>query len=225
MGNKSAYWTDLADYDIETARAMLQTGRYLYVGFMCHQAVEKVLKAVIAGAGASPPKIHGLMKLARQGEIYNSMNEEQKDLLDTLDPLNIATRYPEQRAKSKARVHAHAGAMRGYFSGNRGIAVLDKATAIDLAQRYAFEVEKFLKPRAIVLYGSYANGTASEYSDIDIAVILDGFSGDYLETSKQLYKLRRNISADIEPVLLDSTLDENGFVAEVLRTGQVLRNH
>lgn len=97
--------------------------------------------------------------------------------------------------------------------------MLDKETVVNMAQRYAFEVEKLLKPQAIVLFGSYVKGTAHDNSDIDIAVILDGFSGDYLETSKQLYRIRRNISADIEPVLLDSTSDESGFVAEVLRTG------
>ncbi len=30
------YWIDIADYDLKTAEAMLETGRYLYVGFMCH---------------------------------------------------------------------------------------------------------------------------------------------------------------------------------------------
>jgi len=100
MDNKSTYWLDLADYDIETAQAMLQTGRYLYVGFMCHQTTEKALKAVIAKDEAIPPKIHGLMKLAQQGGVYGAMTEHQKDLLDTLDPLNIAVRYPEQKAKT-----------------------------------------------------------------------------------------------------------------------------
>ncbi|HDP80310.1 MAG TPA: HEPN domain-containing protein [Spirochaetes bacterium] len=42
---KTQYWQDMAGYDLETARAMLSTGRYLYVGFMCHQTVEKSLKA------------------------------------------------------------------------------------------------------------------------------------------------------------------------------------
>lgn len=41
---KVTYWLDSADYDLETAKAMLDTGRLLYVGFMCHQTVEKVLK-------------------------------------------------------------------------------------------------------------------------------------------------------------------------------------
>jgi len=93
---------------------------------------------------------------------------------------------------------------------------------MSLSRRYASEVERYLQPQAVVLFGSHAKGTAHADSDIDIAVILNGFTGDYLEASRQLYKLRRHISADIEPVLLDSSLDESGFVAEVFRTGQVL---
>ncbi|MCL2494800.1 MAG: HEPN domain-containing protein [Oscillospiraceae bacterium] len=102
MNDKTQYWLDLADYDIETARAMLQTKRLLYVGFMCHQTAEKALKAIIANNDDAPPKIHGLMKLAQLGGVYDTMSEEQKDLLDTLDPLNIAARYPEQKAKLAA---------------------------------------------------------------------------------------------------------------------------
>ena len=102
MNSKAQYWVDLADYDIETARAMLQTKRWLYVGFMCHQTAEKALKAIIANGDAAPPKIHGLMKLALLGDIYDAMSEGQKDLLDTLDPLNIAARYPEKKAKLAA---------------------------------------------------------------------------------------------------------------------------
>lgn len=40
---KVAYWLDIADYDMDTAQAMYGTGRWLYVGFMCHQVVENVL--------------------------------------------------------------------------------------------------------------------------------------------------------------------------------------
>ncbi|MDR1321409.1 MAG: HEPN domain-containing protein [Gracilibacteraceae bacterium] len=41
MNERVEYWLELADYDFETAKAMLQTKRYLYVGFMRHQAIEK----------------------------------------------------------------------------------------------------------------------------------------------------------------------------------------
>ena len=103
--------------------------------------------------------------------------------------------------------------------------MLDKETVVKLAERYALEVVKMLNPQAVVLFGSYAKGTAKDDSDIDIAVILKDFTGDYLEIYKQLYRLRRDISADIEPVLLDSSRDDSGFVAEVLKTGQILGTH
>jgi HEPN domain-containing protein len=43
---KVKYWIDLAEYDLKkkTARAMLKTKRYLYVAFICHQVIEKMLK-------------------------------------------------------------------------------------------------------------------------------------------------------------------------------------
>jgi len=46
--DKSDYWIEIAEYDLETAHAMQKTGRFLYVGFMCHLVAEKTLKAVIA---------------------------------------------------------------------------------------------------------------------------------------------------------------------------------
>ena len=44
MNKKISYWVELSDYDIGTAEALLESGRYLYVGFMAHQAIEKILK-------------------------------------------------------------------------------------------------------------------------------------------------------------------------------------
>ena len=43
--DKKLYWKEMADYDLETAEAMFTTGRWLYVGFMCHQVIEKTLKS------------------------------------------------------------------------------------------------------------------------------------------------------------------------------------
>lgn len=31
-----ADWAEISDYDLDTAEAMFQTMRWLYVGFMCH---------------------------------------------------------------------------------------------------------------------------------------------------------------------------------------------
>ena len=94
------YWLKLADYDIETARAMLDSRRFLYVGFMCHQTIEKALKAVISRdckEGEVPPKIHDLSKLALRAKLFDLMTEEQQNFTEDLNPLNIEARYPEYK--------------------------------------------------------------------------------------------------------------------------------
>lgn len=92
------YWTEIAEYDLATAEAMLKTKRFLYVGFMCHQTIEKLLKAYYVSVfDTTPPYIHNLSRLANLSNLYQNMNEEQKDLLDTLEPLNIEARYPTHK--------------------------------------------------------------------------------------------------------------------------------
>ncbi len=98
-GDKSTYWIQIAEYDLETARAMHQTGRFLYVGFMCHQVAEKSLKAVIAASGTMPPKVHSLVRLAELSGLADVLNTGRKELLNELSPLNIEARYPSQKAR------------------------------------------------------------------------------------------------------------------------------
>jgi HEPN domain-containing protein len=45
------HWIERSQYDLDTAKVMLATGRYLYVAYMCQQSVEKLLKAIIARQG------------------------------------------------------------------------------------------------------------------------------------------------------------------------------
>ncbi|MDR1953237.1 MAG: nucleotidyltransferase domain-containing protein [Clostridiales Family XIII bacterium] len=100
--------------------------------------------------------------------------------------------------------------------------MLDKTTVMTTAQAYADAVKKEFSPFAVILFGSYTKGEANNDSDIDIGVIFDGFSGDWRKTSSALWRLRRGISYDIEPHLLDTTQDKSGFVKHVFKTGQVI---
>ena len=100
--------------------------------------------------------------------------------------------------------------------------MLDKRAIVDTIERYAEVVKKEFSPKAIVLYGSHAKGSPHEDSDIDIAIIFDGFSDDWLKASARLWELTENISFDIEPVLLDSTQDKSGFVKNIYKTGQII---
>ena len=100
--------------------------------------------------------------------------------------------------------------------------MLDQRTVRSTVERYADRVRQELSPSAVVLYGSYAKGNAHEDSDIDVAVVFNGFTGDWLKTSTRLWRMTEDISFDIEPVLLDSTKDRSGFVADIFKTGQVI---
>jgi HEPN domain-containing protein len=101
---KVKYWLEIADYDFETAKSMLESKRYLYVGFMCHQSIEKTLKAYYSSKlDQVPPFSHNLKHLADKVGLYDLLSEEQKDIIDLLLPLNIEARYPtykEQLLKS-----------------------------------------------------------------------------------------------------------------------------
>ncbi|MDR1192991.1 MAG: nucleotidyltransferase domain-containing protein [Peptococcaceae bacterium] len=99
---------------------------------------------------------------------------------------------------------------------------MDRATALSDAAAYAAEVCKVLNPCKIIMYGSYAKGTPSANSDIDIALIFDGYRGNWLKDSALLWKLTRKISTSIEPILLDRAQDPSGFVQEISNTGETL---
>jgi HEPN domain-containing protein len=100
MDSKIEYWIGLSDYDLETAVAMLQSKRYLYVGFMCHQSIEKAFKAYyIKLKLETAPYSHSLSYLAKQGDFYELFSEKQKEFIDQLEPLNIEARYPSHKER------------------------------------------------------------------------------------------------------------------------------
>jgi HEPN domain-containing protein len=100
MTDKILYWTELSDYDIVTAEVMLKNKRYLYVGFMCHQSIEKIFKAYFVKLKNEPaPYTHALSYLAKKAEFYDLFSEEQRNFIDMLEPLNIQTRYPAHKER------------------------------------------------------------------------------------------------------------------------------
>lgn len=100
MNKKVKYWVEISDYDFETAKTMLKSKRYLYVGFMCHQAVEKILKAYYVSLNDAQPKFtHRLTYLTESTGVENELSDEQKFFIDELEPLNIEARYPTYKEK------------------------------------------------------------------------------------------------------------------------------
>ena len=93
--NSVERWAEQARYDLDTARAMLDSGRYLYVVFCCQQAVEKMLKAVIAKrTNTFPPRIHALVHLAETATL--DLSEERAQFFRELSIYYTQTRYSEE---------------------------------------------------------------------------------------------------------------------------------
>ena len=91
----------------------------------------------------------------------------------------------------------------------------------EIAREYGALVKEELDVKGIYLYGSYARGTYTSDSDIDIAVVGDDFTGDPIEDTLLLMKIRRKIDNRIEPRPF-KTCDfnsSNPFVKEIIETG------
>ena len=95
----------------------------------------------------------------------------------------------------------------------------DQEAVLSIAKEYAAAVRKVMDATSIFLYGSYAKGTATKDSDIDIAVVVNQIPGDYLDAVSVLWKLTRSVSQEIEPVLLTPDDQKSGFLQVVQKTG------
>lgn len=96
------------------------------------------------------------------------------------------------------------------------------ATIAEKLNRFVEAARRRFPVKQMVLFGSYARGTAGTDSDIDVAVVLKDLPDDILAAEAELYRLRRDIDSRIEPVLADDQRDPSGFWSEVCRTGTVI---
>lgn len=86
-------WLRSAEYDLETAEHMFKAGRYIYTVFMCHLALEKVIKAKVEEVtDTTPPKTHDLEYLVELGRLSPDKGMEQ--FIVELSNLSVVTRYP-----------------------------------------------------------------------------------------------------------------------------------
>jgi HEPN domain-containing protein len=94
MLKATANWLAQVDYDIATAEQMLHAGRYIYVIFMSHMALEKALKALVTEETQKlPPRTHNLIDLAQRGHVV--LSQAQQDFLGQLNNTSVGVRYPE----------------------------------------------------------------------------------------------------------------------------------
>lgn len=103
--DKYSYWEDVAEYDLGTAEAMLNSGRYLYVVFMCQQAVEKITKGLfVLNNGEEPPRTHNILSIFEKIQFKGVQPttpklDEYKEFFEELLAFYISERYPSYKEK------------------------------------------------------------------------------------------------------------------------------
>lgn len=116
---KYEYWEDIAQYDLSSAKAMLHSGRYLYVVFMCQQALEKLVKGLyVLYTGTEPPRTHNIWlvfsrvfeKDIYKNKITDPMFEQKiekyRPFFAELIAYYLSERYPSYRQKLSTSIQA-----------------------------------------------------------------------------------------------------------------------
>jgi predicted nucleotidyltransferase len=90
--------------------------------------------------------------------------------------------------------------------------------------RFLALVRKSNRIKAAYLYGSYVQGTATEWSDIDVAIVSPDFADNEFAARVALLRLAAEIDTRIEPAPFAPTdFDpDNPLVSEIQRTGIAL---
>lgn len=99
------------------------------------------------------------------------------------------------------------------------------STILKIARDYSRVLRKHYPLEKIVVFGSYAKGTAQPWSDIDFAVVSQSLGEDTHDERVALSKISRNIDARIEshPFTPQEFEDPwNPLAVEIQKTGIIV---
>ena len=101
--------------------------------------------------------------------------------------------------------------------------MLTQNAVIKTVKNYAKEVNKAgVNLRKVILFGSYAKGTQHEWSDIDVALVADDFTGVGILDTPRFSRINiQNPYIMIEPITYptDYFQESDPFIEEIKKTG------
>jgi uncharacterized protein len=155
--------------------------------------------------------------------IANAINARSKAACSKdfhLVPCNLYLILPAGRGEVRP-----ADGKRTFLPNERGVRMaVDFEAVTQVAKRYADDVRRVMPVDKVMLFGSYAKGTAEATSDIDICFFLDSYGGKKrMDILKKLLWLTEDYDgAYFEPIVFETSEleNDNPFVKEILRTGK-----
>lgn len=179
---------------------------------MCHQAVEKILKAYFVFKHNATPRssrrgIGFILEPVRRAETFsrNSSAVQHRSALSVIQ--EKAFRITDSSTLSRVD------------TADERVCAMDQQSAIAAVEKYAVLVRKHFPVLKVILVGSYARGDQRVHSDIDVAVVVEKLEGDFLTSAALAQRLIRDIDLSIEPILLVDEYDPSGFLAHIESTG------
>ena len=82
-------------------------------------------------------------------------------------------------------------------------------------------VDNDIKVEQAILFGSYAQGTFNDWSDIDLAIVSTAFAGERFSDRDKIRRIKLGVSCDLEPIPYNPVdfNTNNPFVKIILKTG------
>jgi len=91
-------WVEMAESDLDTAKYLFKSKKYLWSMFIIHLVVEKLLKAcILKNTTSEPPHIHDLERLSKIAQL--ELSDDDKKILRKLTKAQIAARYDTYKQK------------------------------------------------------------------------------------------------------------------------------
>jgi HEPN domain-containing protein len=93
---KLQIWLDKAKYDLETAEAMFNAERWLYVSVMCQQTIERLVKGLYTFyIDDNVPRSHNITKIIKQFEnqFSSPIFQDRLKFFDQLSIFYLEDRY------------------------------------------------------------------------------------------------------------------------------------
>lgn len=101
--------------------------------------------------------------------------------------------------------------------------VKTEAQVRDIISQYIKYLSEQIRVNKVILYGSYAEGTATAESDIDIAIVSPDFGDNFVEDCHKLSRSvwRSGVEPSLEPRPLYSSMDPS-LLGEITTKGKVV---
>lgn len=102
------HWLDIAIYDLETAESMHASKRWVYVIFMCQQAMEKLVKGLYTFyMDENVPRVHNINAIIDKiaDKLPQNVPDETRFLFDKLTAYYLNNRYPDYMTQLSSQTH------------------------------------------------------------------------------------------------------------------------